>query len=332
MTLLVACGGAPPPKHTTVASRHEATARAPARAGSEAKHTAKAAPAPAKAKGHRATLRYELGGQAFPLPVVHGSIGGEPTWMLVDTGANSHVVAGWLARKAHLTSKDHGDVGTDHTGRAITTARIERPRIALDEWGALDDAPVLVTEVPDAVARLGIGAFISPQQLGGGRAVVLDLARGELRASDSVEPPAAFDDRGIDPFEAGSLVCDDRESAIPGLAFVVPAKIEGRTVALLLDTGAHHTDLLTSTAVGQKLVGRSVANKEQVYAASGRVTTRTLKKARLQVGRLSTVTDVDLIPGATDASCPRDGVLAMDILRSCVLVLTPSRLYGRCGD
>ena len=43
------------------------------------------------------------------------------------------------------------------------------------------------------------------------------------------------------------------------------------------------------------------------------------------------VTDVDLIQGASDPSCPRDGVIAMDVLRTCTLLLGRSRMFGRCS-
>ena len=40
---------------------------------------------------------------------------------------------------------------------------------------------------------------------------------------------------------------------------------------------------------------------------------------------------VDLIPGAADPYCPRDGVVSMDVLRACVLVLGKTGMAGRCG-
>src|SRR5690606_2650081 len=69
--------------------------------------------------GRRATLRYEIRGRAFPLPLVSGKIAGRPALMLVDTGANSHVIAGWFARKLALPMKKLGDIGTDHVGKSI---------------------------------------------------------------------------------------------------------------------------------------------------------------------------------------------------------------------
>ncbi|WP_394833901.1 aspartyl protease family protein [Pendulispora rubella] len=281
----------------------------------------------------RIKIRYEIGGRAFPLPLVRGAIGGEPTWMLVDTGANSHVIAGWLARKAKLDTKNFGDQGTDHAGHAIVTSRVDRSQITVDGWGALPDAPTLVTEIPEAVARIGIGAFLSPQQLatsGRGTALVLDLARGEMYATDSAQAPAELEGKGADPFTVAARICEDRASPIRGLAFVVPAKIEGADVSLLLDTGAHRSDLLAGTPAARRLMPRSIPNREQVYAASGKLSTRTVRGAKVHVGAHTSVTDVDIIPGESDPSCPRDGVLAMDILKSCIVIFDRSTVLGRC--
>src|SRR5580700_2160377 len=66
----------------------------------------------------RVGLKFELNGRKFPLPLVRGTVSGEPVWMLVDTGANSHVIASWVARKVGLAMHPLGDVGSDHTGRA----------------------------------------------------------------------------------------------------------------------------------------------------------------------------------------------------------------------
>src|SRR5207248_2780436 len=147
-------------------------------------------PPPPKVRVRKASLRYELNGRRFPLPLVRGTIAGTPTWMLVDTGANSHVVAGWLARQVRLPLKKLGDLAPN-----------------------------------------------------------------------------------------GGRVCEDDASPIKGLAFVLPATIEGKQVDLLLDTGAQRSDLLLSAPAGRALTARSVANKEQLYAASGKMTSRTVKGA-----------------------------------------------------
>lgn len=278
----------------------------------------------------RAPLRFELGGRAFPLPVVNATIAGQPTTLLVDTGANVHVVAGWLARKLALPLEKLGEVGSDHVGKSITTWRSRNTSVTVEGWGAVGTSSVIVTEIPEAIERLGIGGILSPQKLADeGDAVVLDLYRGELRG--------AWWDDAMKELAGTSLVaegkqraCEEPDASGPGVAYVVPASIDGQAVSLLVDTGAHRSNVFASSAPGQKLAGRSVADSEPVYTASGKVSARKLQGARLVAGAFATTSDVGLIQGSPDSACPRDGVLAMDMLRACTLVLGRSRLAGAC--
>ena len=91
--------------------------------------------------------------------------------------------------------------------------------------------------------------------------------------------------------------------------------------SLLFDTGAERSDLLAITLTGRGVERRSSASDEQLYAASGKMTSRIVKGATLSVGDFAIRTDVALIPGTLDPDCPRDGVVSMDVLRACVLVL-----------
>lgn len=282
----------------------------------------------------RAKLHYEIRSRPFPLPIVSGTIAGQPTLMLVDTGANSHVIAAWFARRLSLPMKKLGDIGTDHVGKSIATYRVEKPEIAIDDWGRLSTGTVLATEVPSVVEKLGIGAFISPQRLDEeGDSVVLDLAKGEIRSAwwDDAYGDLASHGHPIVAEEQGRA-CEENDGPVKGLAFVIPSVIESHKVQLLVDTGAQYSDVFTSSPAGQKLVGHSKPHKEAMYTASGKISARKLKGARVTTGSFVVTTDVDLIQGAADSSCPRDGVLAMDVLRTCTMLLGRSRIYGRCQN
>jgi hypothetical protein len=275
-------------------------------------------------------MEFAIGQKPFPLPMLHGSVGGVPTLILVDTGANAHIIAGWLARKAQLTTKAFGDTGVDHAGRSIDTRRAPHPQVHVDNWGDLPDEPMLVTDVPEAVSKLGIGVFLSPQQLASDDvSMVLDFQKSEMRQmrkGESLEATAGSA-LALDP----PRTCFDKDSPLQGLAFVLHGQIEGHDADLMLDTGAHHSDLLTSSKTAKALSSRSEPSKESVYAASGKVTPRTVKGAHLRVGAVDVTRDVDLIPGSEDDFCPRDGVLAMDVLKKCVLVLDRHTVSGLCA-
>ena len=126
-------------------------------------------------------------------------------------------------------------------------------------------------------------------------------------------------------------LCRGDSKSASGLTFVLPAAVAGRPAQLLLDTGAHHTDLLTTSRAGAALTAQSSASAEAMYAASGLVRTRVVHDARVKLGSWAVTTDVDLVPGTADRSCPRDGALSMDVLSKCTLVVGRKALLGRCG-
>jgi predicted aspartyl protease len=288
---------------------------------------------PPREAARSVALHFELNGREFPLPIVRGTVGGEPVWMLIDTGANSHVVASWVARKVGMPLRSLGEVGSDHAGRAVNAYAAVHPNVSIDGWGSLGDAPILVTDVPDPIAGIGIGAFISPQALvRDGEGVVLDLAAREMHMARWDEGLRQVESRGgVQLAPEGARMCKDEAGLIRGLAFVLPATIEGHRVSLLLDTGAHRTDLLTTSKAGTALAARSTTSKEQMYAASGLVRTRVVHGAHVKVGAWSVTSDIDLVPGVADRPCPRDGAVSMDALGACTLLLGKKGMVGRCG-
>ena len=192
------------------------------------------------------------------------------------------MIAGWYARKLGLAMKKLGDVGTDHVGKTIATFRIDKPELAIDDWGPLEPMPVLAADVPEVIEKLGIGAFISPQRLvEEGDSVVLNLAKGELRA--------AWWDDARDELAAGGVplalvearACQESEGPIKGLAFVLPATVDSHHVELLVDTGAQHSDVFATSLAGQRLAAQSMVNKEPMYTVSGKISARKLKGARV---------------------------------------------------
>jgi predicted aspartyl protease len=207
--------------------------------------------------------------------------------------------------------------------------------VVIDGWGPLAGVTtMLVTDVPEPIARIGIGAFVSPQWLAAdGDALVLDLSAGEMHTARWDDAARELDERaGHDLAPAGARLCEDSTSTIAGLAFVLSASVDGHPVELLLDTGAHRTDLLSTSRAGKALAARAKPSGEQMYAASGLVRTSVVRSAQVRIGDWAMTTDVDLVPGVSDPTCPRDGVVSMDALESCTLLLAHKRLRGRCGS
>ena len=255
----------------------------------------------------RVALQFELNGRKFPLPLVHGTVAGEPVWMLVDTGANSHVIASWVARKVGLSMRALGDVGSDHTGRAVSAYTVEHPAVTIDDWGPLADGPMLVTDVPEPIERIGIGAFVSPQWLAGrGTALVLDLPRGDAhgalgrrRRRRWTRGRARRSRRGA----PGSVATTRAPSRVSRSCCA--ASVDGHGVDLLLDTGAHRTDLLTTSAAGAAAGGaarRPAASRCTPPRASSRRASCARRRSR--IGDWSLTSDIDLVPGVADPLVP----------------------------
>ncbi len=278
-------------------------------------------------------LGFELAGQPFPSPLLYATIGGRSTWLVVDTGTSYHALSEWLATDLALPLSST-NTGRDHLGRDIRVSIIDRATIATPLWGMLVDEPLLVADVPEPFRQLNLGGFLSPQFLAhdDGERVLLDLARAEMQVVSKSDAAAHLATRGGRFPIGGSRVCRATDS-VPYRTFAVPAYVEGEPVTLLIDTGAERTNLRVGSPAGQKLVQRTNGDLTRVYGAAGAFNALTYPDARVQFGEIGRTTDVEMVPGAPNADCPVDGVLGMDILRSCVLSLGNGPPDGRCaGD
>jgi predicted aspartyl protease len=319
---LAACGSPAQPASAPANATTTANATATANANANA-NTTTTANAPVR----RVALRFDLEGRPFPSPLADALIAGQPTTVLVDTGATHHVVAAWLAQELALPMSSAGDVGMDHAGQSVRVSRLQGTVMSLSGWGAVDDPAMLVVPVPDALRRSGIGAFVAPQALAsGGRAVVLDLRAGamtEAPLEDAVKALAAGS--GGPVTELGACGGPGR-----GRELTAPATIEGVAVILKVDSGASNTSLFAGSPAGKRLAGRASSSRS-AYAASGKHTVPVVPGARVQVSGVEISTDIDLLPNASRPGCPTDGFAGMDVLRGCVLVLGEARAIVRCS-
>jgi len=312
-----ACGGSPAPKKAPPAEVAIVHAAPPP----------KKIPVLAPLPDRHAKLSFKLG-ELVPVPLVHGTISGEPTWMLLDTGAGTHFMSDWMARKANVKQKKTRTEVADHARVTLNVTLADRSLVTIEQWGRLVPGELLVVDGDEdgIAAKAGIGVVLSPQELEEDRAVILELDRGEIRTGSEVDAVRALAARKV-AFDA-----DDIEYCHG--VFSIAAKVEGEAVRLTVDTGSADTDLFSLTKPGRALTPRSVPTKFKSETASGPIVTRTYKNARISVGGLNLRKDITLIAGAPEVDCPVDGVVGIDILRSCVLVFgsTKGKLRMACGQ
>jgi hypothetical protein len=259
------------------------------------------------------------------VPVVHATIADHPTLLLVDTGAYDHILHGWFVhvlQEGEAATKSEAVV--DHAARSVSVERWSSLSFAIDGWSPL--APIKPAVLGDenlGPRAIGIGGILSPQRLAtAGRAVALDFPANEMAEVSEAAATARLGAHGS--FLGVATSCD-------GAHYVLAATVEGKPAQLIVDTGSFTTDLKASSSPGRALAGRSSIARE-IYTVGGPVETRVLSDAELKAGQLSTKLDVRVVSDRTRASrCPHDGVLGMDVLRACVLVMDASRMRIACG-
>lgn len=323
--LAASCGGATP-------SPPVAREPAPGRAASSEVDVADAGPEPPPGAPRRAPLRFDTAVRAVGIPLVQARVAGEPTLLAVDTGASAHVVAGWLARRLALRAREAAVQGADHAGRTVEVRLAEARDLVVLPGVGLAVHQALVTEVPPVLEELGIGGLLSPQLLTTpGTRVVLDVAGAELRveATGDAEPAVA-------PVLRVRSTCEEHDAPVRSRAFVAPATLNGKSARLLVDTGAAHTDVFAASVAGRALAAHAKRDGDTRWAAGGRVDVRTARGVDVALGSGAAARrlrlDVDVLAGAADGSCPRDGVLGLDALRACALVFEGASLAIRCRD
>ena len=315
--LAAACGASPAIKKSPVAD----VALAPDSA--ELVEGVVLAPLPDR----HAKLTFNVGSLA-PLPFVHGTIGGVPTWMIVDSGASTQFAPSWMADRAKVHTRPTTSSVSDHVRHNMNVALADRSLIAIEGWGGLTPGELLVVdeEARGLGAKYGIGIILSPQELDDDRAVILELDRRSIRTGSEAAAVRAL--------AARKIAVDPDDIAFCHGVFSVAAIIDGHSVRLTVDTGASSSDLFSLSDAGRALAPHAARSRSEGEAGSGPVALRVSKGARIQLGGLSVRKDIDILTGAPEIQCPVDGVLGIDVLRSCVLVFGNGRgrLRIKCNE
>jgi predicted aspartyl protease len=247
------------------------------------------------------------------LPLIRTTMAGKSHWFLIDSGASTHVLAGWFARELALATVDSVKAnGVDHAGKPIALRYAGAIAAAVGGLGEVVPDSWPVVDLPEAFEQMGIAGFLSPQRLASEqRDIVFDFPKREMWVAAHVAQAA--------PLRAGA--CDG--------SMVLHATVNGHNARLLVDTGASRTDLLTSSPVATFLP--SGRRQQAFVTATGLLSVRGVQSVQLSFGRFSTTTDVATVVGRDDPSCPRDGALAMDVLRNCRVTFSARAVHLACG-
>lgn len=280
--------------------------------------------------GETLPLRYEstLIALGFPSPLLRATVHGVPAWFIVDTGASVHALASWLVSEAHLETRQTTSSVTGSTGAETQVRAITNQEIGLDGGQdlTLDDA--IVVEFPPIFAEQRIGGLLSPQLLATrDLASVLDLRVPMLRF-EPFDRAARGLGRNRPLITSGSRVCHNAESPFANRLYAASVTADGITGTLLVDTGATSTLAIPGSRIANSLVDRASASG-QTQGVGGDL--RAMRKvANVRFERGGTASSIAVTIGGAAPSCGPDGLIGMDALRHCILVLGESAFGWSC--
>jgi hypothetical protein len=265
----------------------------------------------------------------FVSPALRLTVGGKSAWFLIDTGAGVHLIASWLVKQAGLrVDADFGKEvsGVDSTGREMPFQGVRDLQATLADGGRLSLPIAAVTDFAPDFEQAGVAGALSPQLLApAGAAATLDLRVPELRLEPFDSAVRRLGAR-VQPRERVE-VCGSPSGPVPHLLFAIPVSARATDGSLLLDSGARVT----------KLGPKSPLIRGMHLESGGRTTGVTGAAQEFTVGRdlalgfAGYVARLDVrVARRGEGVCGRDGLIGLDALSACALVLGPRDVAIAC--
>lgn len=206
------------------------------------------------------------GGTTVHSPMVHATVGGVATRLILDTGSTDHVLTKELVDRVGATARP-GEDGIDHAGAAVPSYLVGdlEVQIAAQPFALRD---VVAIAAPPPFVRWGVGGFLSPQHLHPTARVLIDMLNDRLVVVGS--SVADVDAWLVARVPSLWPIVLDR---IPGESTVaVPAAIEPfPAVPTMLNTGGRQTEFASTAIPGLRGIRNGRAAPASVgVASSGR--------------------------------------------------------------
>jgi hypothetical protein len=276
-------------------------------------------------------LRYDpvLAKADFRNPAARLTVNGQSAWFLFDTGVGVHTVASWFADAAGLkTDEAFGKEahGIDSTGRAVAFRGLRDLTARLDDGSELAVALAAVADFPPEFQQVRIGGLLSPQLLADeGEAAVLDLRVPEFRIEAFAQSVRRLEARRLPRDQV--RVCGSTKDAVPNLLFAIAVKAAGGQGTLMLDTGAAVTKLVAQSAL---LRGLRLASGGQTNGVTGKPQPyQVARGVRMTFGGHQATIDARVVD-ETSGPCGPDGLIGLDALGPCALVLSEKEFAIAC--
>lgn len=274
---------------------------------------------------------HALAAQGFSNPLLRGRIAGNEATFIIDTGASANVLADWFVKAAGISTSRIDSQARDNAGKAAPERLVQHLQGQWSDGQRFELKEAAVIPFPAYFRSLHIGGLISPQLLAPvGMAAVLDLRAPSLQFVP-FERALSNLQRAEAPLAPVDLTpsCRNEQSKFVNRQYVTPVTVAGVTELMLVDTGATSTIFSDKSRIA-RAVGRGSERARPSEGVGGEKRgERRVRDVHLLRGGQSVTVNASV--GEVSASCGRKGVLGMDALRSCVLILGDKQIALSCA-
>jgi hypothetical protein len=272
-----------------------------------------------------------LAAQGFPNPLVKARIAGHEAVFIVDSGASVHMLADWYEEATGIPA---ARIDTVVTGVSGNTAPARLAHRLHGQWSdgqrfVLNEAMVIA--FPPYFKSLHIGGLVSPQALApAGMAAVLDLrvpslrflpyerALSELRRSTTLTVPIDL-----------TPPCQYLGANHMNRLYSAAVTAAGATDLMLIDTGATGSIFSDRSNIAHAVGSGGEPDSPSDSVGDTVSTNRIVRNVPVQRGGGIVTLSPDF--GKTSSSrCNAQGILGMDALRSCLLILGENQMAFSC--
>ena len=172
-------------------------------------------------------------------------VDGQPTRLIIDSGASDHVFTRPSLRFTDDELSDD-DPGTDHAGASVRTWRLTRAAaVSISGFQPFEIGSAIVIDGPPPFADWGIGGFLSPQLLAEDGYVVVDLRHRTLSRSQELPTSCPGEMKLV---ALTSIVASGDEARLP----IVEAIFAGVAIRLMLNTGGSAFEIDPEVYAGKR--------------------------------------------------------------------------------
>jgi Aspartyl protease len=269
-----------------------------------------------------------LAAKGFPNPLLKARIAGHEALFIVDSGASINLLAAWFAEVAKIPTSATTDSTVNGSGGKASV-----PRVARRLQGHWSDgqrftlSETMVVPLPPYFESMHIGGLLSPQFLApDGMATVLDLRSPSLQFMPFERALSAL--QGSEKLTVPLPLKQECHSKVADRVYLAPVTAAGVTDLVVVDTGATKTIFTEESKIAHEIKSGSELGPRS-EGLGGEVSGQRMVRD-VQLLRGGRIVALNPSIGQAEAPCDAKGLLGMDALRSCLMILGDKEMVFTC--